>query len=44
MALRMIDACSKHNTHDGQHIRVMKAFDSSDFHALNNSHTIHSSR
>lgn len=22
MALRMIDACSKHNTHDGQHIRV----------------------
>lgn len=23
MALRMIDACSKHNTHDGQHIRVI---------------------
>lgn len=22
MALRMIDACSKHETHDGQHIRV----------------------
>lgn len=24
MALRMIDACSKHETHDGQHIRVIK--------------------
>ncbi|KAJ6632649.1 Head-specific guanylate cyclase [Pseudolycoriella hygida] len=22
MALRMIDACSKHNTHDGQHIKM----------------------
>lgn len=26
MALRMIDACSKHNTHDGQHIRVIAIF------------------
>lgn len=27
MALRMIEACAKHNTHDGQHIRVSLNFE-----------------